>query len=48
MPADLAFQDLAHWQVRVRVEDLDAVAERVAGCGGRVLSQGIISLRLPC
>ncbi|WP_216899963.1 VOC family protein [Synechococcus sp. CCY 9618] len=47
MPADLGFQDLAHWQVRVRVDDLDGVAEQVSSFGGTVLSPGIVSLAEP-
>ena len=44
MPADLAPQDGAHWQVRLRVKDLAAIAERVADHGGRLLSNGIVDL----
>jgi len=44
MPPDQGPQDLAHWQVRLRVRDLEAVAARVSGCGGRLLSRGIVDL----
>jgi catechol 2,3-dioxygenase-like lactoylglutathione lyase family enzyme len=45
MPADLAPQDGAHWQVRLRVKALEAILDRVAGGGGRVLSNGIVDLK---
>ncbi|MEB3257967.1 MAG: VOC family protein [Cyanobacteriota bacterium] len=44
MPPDQAPQDLAHWQVRLRVKDLEAVAASISGCGGRLLSGGIVNL----
>ena len=44
MPADLAPQDGAHWQVRLRVPDLTPIPESAAACGGRVLSRGIVDL----
>lgn len=44
MPPDLAPQDGAHWQVRLRVRDLASIANRVAAHGGRLLSNGIVDL----
>lgn len=44
MPPDLAFQDLAHWQIRLVVDDLDGIVERIERFGGRLLSPGIVEL----
>lgn len=44
MPMDQGPQDRAHWQVRLRVDDLVSVAARATGCGGRLLSGGIVEL----
>ena len=44
MPADLGLQDLAHWQIRLEVADLDGIAAQIASCGGRLLSPGIVGL----
>ena len=44
MPADQGLQDLAHWQLRLRVADLEAIAGRAWALGGRVISPGIVAL----
>ncbi|MEB3301265.1 MAG: VOC family protein [Cyanobacteriota bacterium] len=44
MPADHGPQDCAHWQVRLRVADLAAVAARAGDGGGQILSGGIVDL----
>jgi catechol 2,3-dioxygenase-like lactoylglutathione lyase family enzyme len=44
MPADQGPQDLAHWQLRLRVADLEAIADRAEALGGRLISGGIIEL----
>ena len=44
MPADQGIQDLAHWQLRLRVADLAAIAERAEAFGGRLISPGIVEL----
>ncbi len=44
MPADQGPQDLAHWQLRLRVADLESIAERAEALGGRVISGGIVAL----
>lgn len=44
MPVDQGPQDLAHWQLRLRVADLEAIAERAVALGGRPISTGIITL----
>ncbi len=44
MPADQGPQDLAHWQLCLRVADLEAIADRAEALGGRLISGGIIEL----
>jgi catechol 2,3-dioxygenase-like lactoylglutathione lyase family enzyme len=44
MPADQGIQDLAHWQLRLRVVDLQSIADRVEAFGGRLISPGIMEL----
>ncbi|MFZ0408324.1 MAG: VOC family protein [Cyanobium sp.] len=44
MPTDQGIQDLAHWQLRLRVADLEAIAERAEAFGGRLISPGIVEL----
>lgn len=44
MPVDLLPQDAAHWQVRLWVDDLEAIAARLPASGGRMLSNGIVEL----
>ncbi len=44
MPADQGIQDLAHWQLRLQVADLAAIAERAEAFGGRLISPGIVDL----
>jgi len=44
MPPDQGPQDLAHWQIRMRVEDLEEIAARAHDLGGRLISQGIVDL----
>lgn len=45
LPADLGPQDGAHWQVRLRVADLEPIAAGAAAAGGRLISPGIVELR---
>lgn len=44
MPTDLCPADLAHWQIRLQVDDLDGIAARIEPYGGRVLSAGVVNL----
>ncbi|MBM5809570.1 MAG: lactoylglutathione lyase [Cyanobacteria bacterium M_surface_7_m2_040] len=44
MPHDLSPQDLAHWQIRLAVDDLASIVERLEACEGRLLSPGIVDL----
>lgn len=44
MPADLNPADLAHWQIRLEVDDLDPIATQLEACGGRLLSPGVVHL----
>ena len=44
MPADLNPADLAHWQIRLQVDDLDPIARQLEACGGRLLSPGVVHL----
>ncbi len=44
MPADQGIQDLAHWQLRLRVADLQSIADRVEAFGGRLISPGVVEL----
>ncbi|MCT0227832.1 VOC family protein [Synechococcus sp. CS-1331] len=43
-PLDQGAQDLAHWQIRLRVADLDRIAATAQACGGQVLHGGVIEL----
>ena len=43
-PDDQGAQDLAHWQIRLRVADLDRIAATAQACGGQVLHGGVIEL----
>ncbi|MCP9881232.1 VOC family protein [Cyanobium sp. Alchichica 3B3-8F6] len=43
-PADQGAQDLAHWQIRLRVADLDRIATAAEAFGGQVLHGGVIAL----
>jgi catechol 2,3-dioxygenase-like lactoylglutathione lyase family enzyme len=43
-PADQGAQDLAHWQIRLRVADLDRIATASEAFGGQVLHGGVIEL----
>jgi catechol 2,3-dioxygenase-like lactoylglutathione lyase family enzyme len=43
-PADQGTQDLAHWQIRLRVADLDGLATAAEACGGQSLHGGVIEL----
>jgi catechol 2,3-dioxygenase-like lactoylglutathione lyase family enzyme len=43
-PDDQGAQDLAHWQIRLRVADLDHIAATAQACGGQVLHGGVIEL----
>ncbi len=44
MPTDQGIQDLAHWQLRLRVADLEAIATQIEAFGGRLISPGIVEL----
>jgi catechol 2,3-dioxygenase-like lactoylglutathione lyase family enzyme len=44
MPADLNPADLAHWQIRLQVDDLDPIATQLEACGGRLLSPGVVQV----
>jgi catechol 2,3-dioxygenase-like lactoylglutathione lyase family enzyme len=41
---DCGAQDLSHWQLRLQVEDLEAIASRVEAFGGALVSPGIVDL----
>ena len=43
-PADQGAQDLAHWQIRLRVADLGEIRAKAETYGGRVISPGIVEL----
>jgi len=43
-PADQGAQDLAHWQIRLRVADLDRIAATAEAYGGQPLHGGVIAL----
>ncbi len=43
-PLDQGGQDLAHWQLRLRVADLDRIAASVEAYGGQPLHGGVIEL----
>jgi catechol 2,3-dioxygenase-like lactoylglutathione lyase family enzyme len=43
-PADQGAQDLAHWQIRLRVADLDRIAAAAEAYGGQRLHGGVIEL----
>ena len=44
MPADLSPADLAHWQIRMQVDDLTAIAAQIESFGGRLLCPGVVQL----
>ena len=44
IPADLAMQDRAHWQIRLQVDNLEAIASQIETFKGRLLSPGIVEL----
>jgi len=44
MPAGLSAADLAHWQIRLQVDDLDALVDRVEAFGGRIIGAGPVDL----
>lgn len=43
-PVDFGAQDLSHWQLRLELNDLDAIAARVSACGGSPISGGVREL----
>ena len=43
-PDDQGAQDLAHWQIRLRVDYLDRIAAAAETYGGQVLHGGVIEL----
>ncbi len=44
LPADQGFQDQAHWQLRLRVGDLESIAAQAEAFGARIISPGIVEL----
>jgi len=44
LPDDLCASDLAHWQIRFSVDNLDAIAAAAESYGGRLVSDGIVNL----
>ena len=44
MPADQGIQDLAHWQLRLRVVDLEDIRAKAETYGGSLISPGIVEL----
>ncbi|NDD44046.1 MAG: lactoylglutathione lyase [Synechococcaceae bacterium WB9_4xB_025] len=44
LPADQNAADTAHWQIRLEVSDLEAVASRLEHFGGSLVSAGVIEL----
>ena len=42
MPADLSATDLAHWQIRLQVDNLDILVDQLEAFGGQWLSNGIV------
>jgi hypothetical protein len=47
MPADVRANDLAHWQVRLRVGDPEALARRLRESGAWLVSPGVVTLEAP-
>ena len=44
MAADQGIQDLAHWQLRLRVADLEEIRAKAETYGGALISPGIVEL----
>ena len=44
LPADQTSADLAHWQIRLEVSDLEGIASRVEAYGGSLVSDAIVEL----
>jgi len=44
LPADQSAADVAHWQVRLEVADLEGIAAKAEAYGGRCLSGGVIHI----
>ena len=44
MAADQGIQDLAHWQLRLRVANLDEIRAKAQTYGGTLISPGIVEL----
>ena len=44
LPADQSAADIAHWQIRLQVAELDAIPARVEAFGGSLVSRGIQNL----
>ena len=44
LPADQTGADLAHWQIRLQVSDLEGIASRLETFGGSLVSRGIVEL----
>ena len=44
LPADQSSADIAHWQIRLQVSDLEAIASQLERFGGSLVSPGIIDL----
>ena len=44
LPADQNSADIAHWQIRLEVSDLEAIASQLESYGGSWVSPGIVDL----
>ena len=44
LPADQSSADLAHWQIRLQVSDLEGIASRVEAYGGSLVNEAIVTL----
>jgi predicted enzyme related to lactoylglutathione lyase len=44
MAADQGIQDLAHWQLRLRVADLEEIHAKAESYGATLISPGIVEL----
>ena len=44
LPADQSSADLAHWQIRLQVSDLEGIASRVEAYGGSLISDKVMTL----
>jgi predicted enzyme related to lactoylglutathione lyase len=44
MPTDQGIQDVAHWQLRLRVANLEGIRAQAETYGGTLISPGIVEL----